>query len=303
MMQDDISIETFLIQNENQLLLDSFFEYLVDEKNVSEHTVTNYKIDLSDFCSFMNVRITDILYADLRKYLAHLKDKDYNSSSIARKISCLKSFFKYLQREEHIKTNYAASIPYPKQEKKLPKFLSEEVISRFIDAIPEKDLLSLRDKTIIEVLYSSGIRISELTMLNVSDINLSSSSMKVKGKGRKERIVLLGSYAKDLIEKYLSQRTATDEALFLNRFNKRISTVGVRKKMSHWTKTFCENEKITPHIFRHSFATHLLNRGADLRSVQELLGHSNVSTTQIYTHVTIDKLKNIYKQAHPRAKK
>lgn len=303
MMIGNESIETFLIQNENQIIIDNFFDYLIAEKNVSEHTITNYKIDLGDFCSYLNINITDILYSDLRKYLAHLKEKKYSTSSISRKISCLKSFYKYLQREEKIKTNYAASIPYPKQEKKLPKFLSEDCIVRFIDSIPEEDFLALRDKTIIEVLYSSGIRISELIQLDISDIDLQAASMKVKGKGRKERIVLLGSCALKLLDSYLKQRNSTDSALFINKFSKRITAVGVRKKMKLWTERFCQDEKITPHIFRHSFATHLLNRGADLRSVQELLGHSNVSTTQIYTHVTIDKLKNVYNKAHPRANK
>lgn len=302
MMIEDESFDNFIIQNENQIIIDSFFDYLIAEKNVSEHTITNYKIDLGDFCSFLQIKITEIVYADLRKYLAHLKEKKYTSSSIARKISCLKSFYKFLQREDQIKTNYAASIPYPKQEKKLPKFLSEDTIDRFIESIPEADFLALRDKTIIEVLYSSGIRISELIQLDLCDINLSSASMKVKGKGKKERIVLLGSCALELLNKYIYKRQSSDSALFVNKFSKRITAVGVRKKMKFWADKFCETEKITPHIFRHSFATHLLNRGADLRSVQELLGHSNVSTTQIYTHVTIDKLKNVYSKAHPRAK-
>lgn len=300
---DELDIlNTFEIQNENQVLLDSFFSYLIVEKNVSEHTIINYKIDLSDFCSYMKIRISDIIYSDLRKYLAHLKDKNYNTSSIARKISCLKSFFKFLQREDKICTNYAASIPYPKQEKKLPKFLSEEIIDRFIASIPEDDFLALRDKTIIEVLYSSGMRIGELILLDINDIDISGCTIKVKGKGRKERLVLLGSSAIRLLKEYLNKRNSEENALFINKFNKRITAVGVRKKIKQWTQKFCEVEKITPHIFRHSFATHLLNRGADLRSVQELLGHSNVSTTQIYTHVTIDKLKNVHALAHPRAK-
>lgn len=302
-MFGDKTLDNFLIQNENQLLLDSFFEFLVVEKNVSQHTIINYKIDLSDFCSFIQTKITSIVYADLRRYLAYLKEGGYTTSSIARKISCLKSFFKYLQREDIINTNYAASIPYPKQEKKLPKFLSEESIDRFIGSIPTDDFLALRDKTIIDVLYSTGMRIGELILLDVGDIDLESSTLKVKGKGKKERIVLLGSYARKNLTSYLQRRKSNEPALFINRFGKRITAVGIRKKINLWTKKFCEVEKITPHLFRHSFATHLLNRGADLRSVQELLGHSNVSTTQIYTHVTIDNLKKVYSQAHPRANK
>lgn len=298
-----MNLDKYMIQNENQLLLDSFFGYLSAEKNVSEHTIVNYRIDLSDFCSFSEKKLIDVEYPDFRRFLAHLSTEGFNKRSIARKISTLKSFYKYLQREDLIKTNYALSIPYPKMDRDLPKFLREDLIGGFIDSIPETEFLSLRDKTILEVLYSSGMRISELVALNVEDLDIISGLVKVKGKGKKERFVMLGSHAEVLIEKYLKQRPEGESAFFINRFGKRLSAVGIRKKIKKWSREFCIKENVTPHIFRHSFATHLLSRGADLRSVQELLGHSSVSTTQIYTHVTVEKLKKVYDEAHPRANK
>lgn len=293
----------FSVQNENQLLLEAYFQYLKTEKDVSSHTITNYRIDLSGFAVFLSRPLSAAVYADFRSYLARLSKKGYSKRTISRKISTLKSFYKYMQREGTITANYATGIPYPKQDRDLPGFLNEDTVSKLIDSLPENDELALRDKTIFEVLYASGMRISELVGLDDKDIDIIGAVIKVRGKGKKERFVMLTGRASALMSRYSSVKKNKDgvRAFFINRHGNRISSVGVRKKINKWVMRACIEQKVSPHTFRHSFATHLLNRGADLRSVQELLGHSNVTTTQIYTHLTIDRLKNVYKQAHPRA--
>lgn len=283
--------------------IDQFLNYLEVERNYSSHTLVNYRKDLLDFSQFVKKPIDKIDYFTFRKFLAHLNASGFTKKTVARKISTLKSFFKFLMREKLIHTNPALSMTYPKQDKNLPKFLSEKEVKNFLDNLPDKGVLDLRNKAILEMLYASGIRISELIGLNTNDVDIISDMIKVKGKGKKERIVPLGRSAGESLRKYLDKRNSSSSALFLNRFGKRISAVGVRKAINKCAKKLALKEKISPHVFRHSFATHLLNRGADLRSVQELLGHSDISTTQIYTHLTIDNLKKVYNKAHPRAKR
>jgi len=283
--------------------IEKFLSYLEIEKNYSPHTLINYKRDLLDFSSFVDKPIDKIDYFVFRKFLANLSAKGYKKKTQARKISTLKSFFKFLMREGFIKVNPASSIPYPKLEQSLPKFLTEEEMKRFLDSLPEERELQIRDKAILELFYSSGLRISELISLNIEDLDLMSGIIKVKGKGKKERILPMGEASMRILNKYLEKRLSKERALFLNRFGKRISAVGVRKAINKWAKILALKEKVSPHVFRHSFATHLLNRGADLRSVQELLGHSNITTTQVYTHLTVDSLKRVYQKAHPRAKR
>ena len=282
--------------------IEKFLSYLEIEKNYSPHTLINYKRDLEDFKVFATRPVEKLDYFVFRKFLASLSAKGVTKKTQARKISTLKSFFKFLMREGYIKTNPALSVAYPKLEKNLPKFLTEEEMKKFLDSLPQSNILEIRNKAMFELLYSSGVRISELIGLNTEDIDTISWVIKVKGKGKKERLLPLGTAAQRIVEKYLDERSSAAKALFLNRFGKRLSAVGIRKAINKSAGVLAAREKISPHVFRHSFATHLLNRGADLRSVQELLGHSSITTTQVYTHLTVDSLKKVYQKAHPRAR-
>lgn len=283
-----------------------FLNYLAIEKNYSPHTLTNYKIDLDDFTAFLdsqgNKDIKDIDYFILRKFLSVLSEKKLNKRSLSRKISTLKSFFKFLMREGEIKVNPASSLIYPRLDKKLPKFLTENEVKKVLEIPTGNDTMSLRDKAILEFLYSTGARVSEMVSLKKGDIDLISGIAKVKGKGRKERLLPLGEPAILVIKKYLDSRGDKNSSLFINKKSGSLTDRGVRNILNRYIKKAAMSLKVSPHIFRHSFATHLLNRGADLRSVQELLGHSSISTTQVYTHLTIDTLKKVYEKSHPRAK-
>lgn len=282
--------------------IEKFIRYLEIEKNYSKHTIVNYRIDLEDFRGFLNVTpLEKVDYLVLRKYLALLKEKRMGSRSISRKLSSLRSFFKFLVREGYLKINPTVSLFSPKLEKHLPSFLTEEEMSRLIDAAECKDTLGYRDKAILETFYSTGIRISELVHLSLDDVDFISGIVKVLGKGRKERIVPIGDKAVTALRAYLEHREAHSEALFLNHRGGRITDRGVRNIVKKYLGIAGTRSGISPHTLRHSFATHLLNRGADLRSVQELLGHVNLSTTQIYTHLTTERLKSVYDKAHPRA--
>jgi integrase/recombinase XerC len=288
-------------------LIEKFLRYLEIEKNSSSHTVLNYKIDLAEFSKFLQDKpISDVDYLTLRKYLAHLKEINLNNRTISRKLSCLRSFYKFLFREGLIKNNPVVMLSSPKQEKILPKFLTEEEAVKLIEAPATDTLLGLRDRAIFEALYSTGMRVSELVSLNIDNIDFIGSTVKVLGKGKKERLLPIGDRALEAINQYLSERNSQrkkkeTETLFLNKNNTRLSDRGVRKIIHKYITKLSLRSGVSPHTMRHSFATHLLNRGADLRSVQELLGHANLSTTQIYTHLTTEKLKSIYNKAHPRA--
>lgn len=286
--------------------IEKFIRYLEIEKNYSKHTILNYRLDLEGFKNFLaGFQIQKVDYLNLRKYLAVLKEKNLGSRTIARHLSCLRSFFRFLSREGLIKTNPLLSLSSPKLEKHLPSFLTEEEVSKLIEstfAKKEKDERTLRDRAILETFYSTGIRISELVGLNIEDVDFIGGITKVKGKGKKERIVPIGDKACAAIREYLERRKRQSEALFLNKSGKRITDRGVRNVVKKYLRIAgIKQGGVSPHTFRHSFATHLLNRGADLRSVQELLGHVNLSTTQIYTHLTTEKLKSVYDKAHPRA--
>lgn len=282
--------------------LEKFLSYLEIEKNYSRHTLTNYKIDLEDFLKSVEKTPVDrIEYIHLRRYLGELRSKKYRPRTLSRKLSAIRSFFKFLEREGHITNNPASTILSPKLDKTLPKFLSEEEINQFIEAPDNKKRFGKRDRAILEVLYSAGVRVSELVGLNVDQVDLISSIAKVEGKGKKERLVPLGKQAVGAIKNYLDDRKGNASPLFLNKNGTRLSDRAVRNIVNKYIKVACINNQISPHVLRHSFATHLLNRGADLRSVQELLGHVNLSTTQIYTHVSTDRLKKVYDQAHPHA--
>ncbi len=285
-----------------QRYLEKFIRYLEIEKNYSRHTILNYRLDLEEFLKFIGEgALEKVDYLTARKYLALLKEKNLGSRSAGRKLSALRSFFKFLTREGYLKANPISSVASPKQEKHLPLFLTEEEVKNLIEAAKTDDERGLRDRAILETLYSTGIRISELTGLDAEDVDFISCVAKVLGKGKKESMVPMGDTAVSAIRAYLKSRKKTAQALFLNKNGGRLSDRGIRGIVDKYIHRVSTKHGISPHTLRHSFATHLLNRGADLRSVQELLGHANLSTTQIYTHLTTERLKNIYDKAHPRA--
>ncbi len=282
--------------------LDKFISYLEIEKNYSPHTILNYRIDLEDFLKFVGqTPIEKVNYLFLRKFLAQLRARKYSPRTLTRKLSSLRSFFKFLHRENLVKENPAILLMSPKVGKTLPKFLTEQEVAKFIEAPSPKNTFGARDRAILETLYSTGIRVSELVGLNVNHVDMIGNVAKVSGKGKKERLVPIGDKALDAIRDYVQGRKHKSNALFLNKNGTRLSDRSVRNIVDKHILAASLTQNISPHVLRHSFATHLLNRGADLRSVQELLGHVNLSTTQIYTHVTTDRLKEVYNKAHPRA--
>ncbi len=282
--------------------LDKFFTYLEVEKNYSSHTILNYRVDLDEFSKFLgNISVKEVAYPDLRRFLAQLKGRNLKPRSLSRKLSSLRSFFKFLQREKVIQSNPAKLLVTPKLDKPLPHFMSEEESVQLIEAPKSGKFNSLRDKAIFEVLYSTGIRVSELVGLNQDDVDFIGNIIKVMGKGKKERIIPIGNQALNVLKEYLDSRKVDNKFIFVNKGGTRLSDRSVRNIINKYILEQAMAQHVTPHMFRHSFATHLLNHGADLRSVQELLGHVNLSTTQIYTHLTTDKLKKVYDQAHPRA--
>jgi tyrosine recombinase XerC len=282
--------------------LDKFFTYLEVEKNYSSHTTLNYRIDLEEFAGFLGkISVEAVAYPDLRRFLAQLKARNLKPRTLARKLSSLRSFFKFLQREGVIQSNPAKLLVTPKLDKPLPHFMSEEETVQLIEAPQSGKINSPRDRAILEILYSTGIRVSELVGLNVDDVDFIGNIIKVMGKGKKERMVPIGDQALNALKEYLDGRKADNKFIFVNKNGTRLGDRSVRNIINKYILEQAMAQHVTPHMFRHSFATHLLNRGADLRSVQELLGHVNLSTTQIYTHLTTEKLKKVYDQSHPRA--
>jgi len=278
-----------------------FLYSLKNERDVSEHTLRAYRNDLTEFADWLGefAKITNvrrISRRNVRDFLGSLARYGYERSSISRKISSLKSFFKFLVRENIVNINPAVDIKYPKPKRKLPSFLSIEEMNKLLD-----DNLSKRDRVIIEVIYGTGMRASEICSLNTKDVDFANETVRVMGKGRKERILPLTRKAKDAIRDYLSPSRNKNTSLLLNKFGKRLSQRSLQRIVGKYIRAVADVTHSSPHTLRHTFATHLLDRGCDLRTVQELLGHSSISTTQIYTHITPERLKKIYKQAHPRA--
>lgn len=283
----------------------SFLDYLQVERGLSPHTIAAYRGDLSQFMAWIGNDVVKVDSARIGKFLGILREKGYQSPSISRKLSTVRMFYKFLHLEGKIKGSPVEGITSPRLGRKLPAYLSEKEISDLLSAPSTKEsLLDLRDKAILEVLYGGGLRISEAVNLNVSDLNLKGGWVRVMGKGAKERIVPLGRVACRWVRTYLNEREEGADgraALFCNRYGTRLSRQACWKVIKKWAKRAGINKVIFPHTLRHSFATHLLSRDADLRFIQEMLGHSNVSTTQIYTFVTAERLKRIYKKYHPRA--
>ncbi len=286
---------------------DQFLQFLKTEKSASDHTIKNYSIDLRDFFIYLKNKQSDqVDYLDIRGFLAQLKDRDYSKSSISRRLACIRSFFKYLARENLLSANPAAGIATPKRDKKLPSFLNADEVEALLEAPSRGTWEEKRDKAIMETLYSSGLRVSELVGLNHDDVDLGAGLLRIRGKGKKERIVPVGQVALRAIQSYLEKKQPREKmadyrrAFYINRLGSRLTDRSVRRMILKYVRRAALKKEVSPHMFRHSFATHLLDRGADLRSVQELLGHENLSTTQIYTHVTTSRLREAYVKAHPR---
>lgn len=289
--------------------IDTLIEHLRTQRNFSEHTLRAYASDLQQFaCFFRTEGLTTPLEVDhlgVRRYLLMLRDKDYSAKTVARKISSTRSLFRYLTVEGILAYSPFFAVKTPRGKRTLPRVLGEREIKALLETPDTDTFLGRRDRAMLETLYSTGIRNSELVGLTIGDVDLLGEVAKVFGKGGRERYVPLGSYAVKAIEDYLDSRPDTplrDEApMFVNRFTERLSDRGVRKILQKNLARAGLPSSVTPHTLRHSFATHLLDRGADLRAVQELLGHKNLSSTQIYTHVSTERLRRIYEKAHPRS--
>ena len=289
----------------NRHIID-FERFLKYERNYSVHTIRAYMNDLTDFEDFLIDSSTEIEKVNskiINLYSLNLYTKN-SKSTVSRKLTTLRSFFNFMVRKGNLKQNPANLIPLPKKEKELPVFLSVDEVFKLIDSIDQEGILPLRDLAIIELLYSSGLRVSELTNIKVLDIDHRENFVKVSGKGNKERVVPFGSNAREVILQYLRRRIELkpkDDFLFLNSRGSGLTTRSIERIVKKYGILSGISKKISPHALRHTFATHLLGGGADLRSIQELLGHSSLSTTQRYTHTSIEQIMKIYDKTHPRA--
>jgi integrase/recombinase XerC len=329
---------------ENSVFVQEFLNYLQFEKRFSEHTAKCYGADLTQFSEFLisasertagdvshagmhehrsgaaalavatqtKADIDQMLFAvqtdDVRAYLAFLNERSYARATVARKLATLRSFYKFLVKRRQLSSNPVLVVRTPKQEKRLPRFLEYEQVRKLLETPPMDSWLGARDRAIMETLYSTGMRVSELVAMNMDDIDFLGEVVHIRGKNKKERIAPISSSALQIIQHYLEFRNKRaqnnanfdSKVLFVNKHGRRLSTRSVRRKMDKYLKIAGLDPSVSPHTLRHSFATHMLNNGADLRSVQEMLGHQSLSTTQIYTHLTTGKLKKVYQGAHPR---
>jgi len=320
-------------------IIRGFLDYLNFEKHFSGHTAKCYGADLEQFVDFLlssprsdyttgepegqnqaatalatqtETNIDQLLFAvdvnDIRSFLAMLNERQYSKSTAARKLATLRSFYKFLVKRNYLSSNPVMTVRTPKQDKKLPKSIEYEQVQRLLDAVPTDNWLGARDRAILETLYSTGIRVSELVGLNMDDIDFLGEVVHIRGKGKKERITPIGSNALQAIQHFMEFRNKRaqnnsnfdNRVLFVNKHGQRLSSRSVRRKMDKYLVMAGLDPSISPHTLRHSFATHMLNNGADLRSIQELLGHQSLSTTQVYTHLSTRKLKEVYDSAHPR---
>jgi integrase/recombinase XerC len=293
-----------------------FLQYLTVERNASAYTIKSYREDLAALADYLteacggNVpRPETITVLELRGYVAALHEAGYAKTSIARRLASLRSFFKFGQREGWTKTNPAKPLRNPRKGRSLPHFLSAEDIGRLLSAPPANSAMGLRDRAILETMYSAGLRVSETVGLNRGDLDFDDGILRVRGKGRKERLAPIGSYAAAALQKWLVKARLNPREppggaapVFLNKFGRRLTTRSVARMLEKYLQLTSLDSRTTPHSLRHSFATHLLDRGADIRSVQELLGHKSLVTTQIYTHVSTAALREVYEKAHPRAR-
>jgi tyrosine recombinase XerC len=318
-----------------------FLDYLDSERNFSAHTVRSYAADLYQFCMFLGItdraaetktqdaaeltaerlplldkvpvkelvaRLLSVSPTVIRAYLAMMRNTNYAKSTVARKLAALRSFYKYLVRVGQVEASPVSVIRTPRQDRRLPKYLDVGQMEAILAAPDVGTLFGARDRAILETIYSAGLRIGELVSLNVEDLDEFAEAIRVRGKGRKERIVPLGSKAIDALRCYLEKRAAVGPrqargALFMNKCGRRLSARSIRRALDRYAKMADIGIHVSPHALRHSFATHMLNAGADLRSVQEMLGHISLSTTQIYTHLTTKRIKEVYDRTHPLVRK
>lgn len=284
----------------------AYLEYLEGERRYSSHTILAYDHDLTRLLTFLRARrVPSLDKVDrnlLRRYLATLADSGMSRKSVARNLACIRSFFRYLRRRNIVQSNPALTLISPKQEKKLPSYLDEASMERML-SMPDRSTSDGRqDAAVLELFYSTGMRLSELLGLDMEDLDRTAGTVRVRGKGRKERVVPVGRKALQALEAYLDdaggRRTGP---LFVRKNGTRWYPRGISRMVRRYIEQVSEVEQKSPHILRHSFATHLLNRGADLRAVKELLGHESLSTTQLYTHVSTERLKKVYRTSHPKA--
>ena len=294
--------------------LEDFKSYIIAEKNFSKHTAKAYCSDILSFLVWMDeVSCEDIDLPKIREYLHFIQKFNYKKTTLARKIASLRTFYKYLYRERKVESNPAMSLTNPKRPKSLPKFLTPDEVEQILNNTKIETPAGYRNRTILELLWATGMRISELSGLNFGDLNLENNEIRVFGKGSKERIILVTDRAKNYLERYIETARALvpkgfpappedeNSPVFINNTGYRLQTKTIRNVINDVVEKINLPKHVTPHVFRHSFATHLIENGADLRVVQELLGHASISNTQIYTHVSTQHLKEVYNEAHPRA--
>ena len=294
--------------------IDEFKTYLSAEKNFSEHTLSAYCSDIISFILWLDtVSCTEVNFDKLREYLHFIQRFDYKKTTIARKTASIRTFYKFMFREKYVDSNPAISLSAPKRPKPLPKFLTPEEVELILNNVKIDTPAGFRNRVILELLWATGMRVSELSNLNFGDINLEENEIRVFGKGAKERIVLMSDRAKQYLIQYINSARKLiapeystgeindDSPLFINNTGYRLQNKTIRKVINETVERIELPKHVTPHVFRHSFATHLIEHGADLRVVQELLGHASISNTQIYTHISTQHLKDVYNETHPRA--
>lgn len=298
-----------------QPVIDRFLRFLEVERNAAALTLKSYAEDLSALEGYLTecygrpAEPREITPLDLRGYVSAMHEAGYAKTSIARRLASLRTFFKFALREGLADTNPAKPLRNPRPDRKLPHFLSNEEISKLLEAPPATVNMGLRDRSILETMYSAGLRVSECVGLNDADVDLDEGVLLIRGKGRRERLAPIGSYAAKALKRWLAVRklakgiTGGGAPIYTNKFGRRLTTRSVARMLEKYLQEAGLDLRTSPHTLRHSFATHLLDRGADIRSVQELLGHKSLVTTQIYTHLSTAGLKAVYEKAHPRAKR
>ena len=300
------------MENSKTKLINEYLDYLKYEKNYSSYTVINYNNDIEEYFLYLDresINFLDVEYSDLRFYLMYLKDeKQDNNSSIDRKLSALRGFYKFLANNGTIKSNPFKLVNGLKKSKKLPRYFEYNELEELFNVCDLETPIGQRDRLLLEMLYATGVRVGELVSIKVSDIDLGTRNILILGKGNKERYVIYGEYCEEILKLYLNDgrvllNKKDSDYLFLNKTGGNLGERGVRYILDNLIDKTSINKKISPHMIRHSFATHLLNEGCDLLTVQKLLGHESIKATQIYTHVTTDRLKEVYYNSFPRAKK
>ena len=303
------------MQESEKQYLEDFKTYLSVEKNFSDHTLSAYSSDIVSYILWLdNASCTEVDFNKLREYLHFIQRFDYKKTTIARKVAAIRTFYKFLFRERYIDTNPAISLSAPKRPKSLPKFLTPDEVEKILNNVKIETPAGFRNRVILELLWATGMRVSELSNLNFGDLNLEENEIRVFGKGAKERIVLVSDRAKDYLNQYINTARKLiapeyntgeindDTPLFINNTGYRLQNKTIRKVINETVEKIELPKKVTPHVFRHSFATKLIENGADVRVVQELLGHAGISNTQIYTHISMKHMKDVYENAHPHAR-